>query len=323
MAGSRPAGRGVFLAMSTTLAAAYVSEHYGAPLTILALLMGLGLNFLGSDPRLQPGLAFVSGAFLRSGVVLIGLHLTLAQLASLGPVTLGAIVAILAATVACGVAASRLLRLNAAFAVLASGAVAICGASAALALAAALGDKRITRAELTLVLAGIAMASAVATILYPALAHQLGLSDAQAGFVLGASIHDVAQAISAGFAFSAEAGETATIVKLARVALLAPVLFLVSSLFPGASDRRIRIPGFLLAFALAMTANSLGLVPARVAALSPSAATGLLACAVTASAMLSPMREVMDAGPRPFALIAVTSAVSLALSVAAARLLFG
>ena len=58
----------------------------------------------------------------------------------------------------------------------------------------------------------------------PVLATELGLNDTQAGFLIGASIHDVAQAIGGGYAFSDAAGASATIVKLARVALLAPVV---------------------------------------------------------------------------------------------------
>src|SRR3546814_20731676 len=64
--------------------------------------------------------------------------------------------------------------------------------------------------------------------LYPVLAAQLGLTDAQAGFLIGASIHDAAQAIGGGFSFSQPAGEVATIGKLTRVALLAPLLMPVA-----------------------------------------------------------------------------------------------
>src|SRR3546814_7573615 len=85
---------------------------------------------------------------------------------------------------------------------LAGGATAIGGASAALALWSLIGDRRIDQARFTLTLVGITVASALAMTLYPVLAAQIGLSDMQAGFLIGASIHDVAQAIGGGFSFS-------------------------------------------------------------------------------------------------------------------------
>src|SRR3546814_20764151 len=80
--------------------------------------------------------------------------------------------------------------------------------------------------------------------LYPVLASQLGLTDAQAGFLIGASVHDVAQAIGGGFSFSQPAGEVATIVKLTRVALLAPMLMLVPLWLGrrGGTDPTARLP---------------------------------------------------------------------------------
>src|ERR1700712_3329988 len=69
-----------------TLAAGFLSDHYGVPLTLMALLIGLGLNFLSPDPRLTPGLAFASRSLLRWGIVLVGVRITFGQIVALGPV---------------------------------------------------------------------------------------------------------------------------------------------------------------------------------------------------------------------------------------------
>ena len=129
--------------------------------------------------------------------------------------------------------AARRLGFDARSATLAGGAVAICGASAAMALATMLGERRASQAQLTLVLVGISAMSAAAMVLYPLAAHALALSDLRAGFLLGASIHDVAQALGAGYSYSDAAGQIAAIVKLTRVALLAPVLAIVALFLPG------------------------------------------------------------------------------------------
>ncbi|MFN9925534.1 MAG: YeiH family protein, partial [Phenylobacterium sp.] len=189
---------GLAVTVLATLAAAYVSDHYGAPLTLMCLLFGLAMNFLGDDPRLEAGLAFASRTLLRLGIVLAATRVTLGEIAALGPVTLAAVAGVLFATLGVGVLAARMLKLGGAFGALCGGAVAICGASAAMAFATLLGEKRISRSQLTLVLVGISAMSALAMALYPVLAETLGFNDRQAGFLMGAAIQGVAQALGAG-----------------------------------------------------------------------------------------------------------------------------
>ena len=223
---------GLLIVLLGTLAAGFLSDHYGAPLTLMALLLGLALNFLSADVRLTPGLAFASRSLLRWGIVLVGVRITFGQIWALGPAALLGVLAIVALTMGAGILAARRLGQGDAFGALAGGAVAICGASAAMALATVLGERRANQAQLTLVLVGISAMSATAMVLYPLLAHAAGFGDLKAGFMLGASIHDVAQALGAGYSYSAGAGQIAAIVKLTRVALLAPVLTIVALFLP-------------------------------------------------------------------------------------------
>ena len=71
---------------------------------------------------------------------------------------------------------------------------------------------------------GVSALSTLAMIVYPMLAHALGLDRAPAGIFLGATIHDVAQVVGAGYSMSKETGDVATLVKLMRVAMLLPVI---------------------------------------------------------------------------------------------------
>lgn len=320
----RSVGPGLMVAVLATLAAAFLADHYAAPLTLMALLIGLALNFLGSDARLDPGLAFAARTLLRVGIVLVGLRITTGQVADLGLASFAAVAGIAAVTLASGIAASRALGYSAAFGVLAGGSVAICGASAALAFACLLGDRRASRADLTLVLVGISAMSALAMFFYPVLAHGLGFGDRAAGFMLGAAIHDVAQALGAGYAFSEPAGETATVVKLSRVALLAPALAAVTLLMRREGLERVGLglPWFVVAFFLVAGLNSFALVPPRLSAVGSEAAAALLACAVAATGIRSPMAELLKAGTRPLLVLLVPTLVALALSITAARLLF-
>jgi uncharacterized integral membrane protein (TIGR00698 family) len=314
---------GLMVAVLATMAAAFVADHYSAPLTLMALLIGLALNFLGADPRMGPGLGFASKTLLRWGIVLVGARITLGQIVGLGPMTLLAVVVILLVTLGSGVLVARALGLGSAFGTLVGGAVAICGASAALALATTLGEKRANQAQLALVLVGISAASATAMFLYPSLAHQLGLTDRQAGFMLGASIHDVAQALGAGYSYSDSAGQIAAIVKLTRVALLAPVLALVAAFFRSEDGKKtgITLPWFVVGFFVLAGINSLGIIPAVASRGAQDVATACLACAVAATGIRAPMSSLLETGIKPILVIVTASLVALALSLAGAMIL--
>lgn len=318
----REAGPGALVAISGTLAAGFLSDHYGAPLTLMALLIGLSLNFLSTDAKLKKGIDFSSRMLLRWGIVLLGVRVTFGEILSLGPLALLSVVLIVAATIGVGVVVARWVMGNKAFGVLAGGAVAICGASAALAISTILGDRRAGQEKLTLVLVGISLMSATAMVLYPIFAHMLELSDRQAGFLLGASIHDVAQSLGAGFSYSDAAGGVAAIVKLTRVALLAPVLLVIALLLPGRTETaKIRAPWFVVGFFLVSGVNSTGIVPHWVAQSAQSLAAGFLAVSVTAVAMLSPLNKVLGAGWKPLFIIFVASVCAFLLSLCVAMLL--
>lgn len=315
---------GLAVTVLATLAAAYVSDHYGAPLTLMCLLFGLALNFLGTDQRLDLGLAFASRTLLRWGIVLVAARVTLVEIAQLGPIAFLAVVTIVAGTLVCGIVAARALGFSAAFGALCGGAVAICGASAAMAFASLLGERRVSQAQLTLVLVGVSAASAVTMTLYPVLAHHLALSDRQAGFLMGASIHDVAQALGAGYAFSNPAGETATIVKLTRVALLAPAMLAVALFIPREPGTKITasaLPWFVVGFFGLAGVNSLGLIPQQIAEASGDGSKALLACAVTATGIRSNLQTLTAEGLRPLLTVVVATLVALALATGAAAFL--
>lgn len=305
-----PLWPGLAVCGTASLAAAWLSEHYGFPIILLGLLVGLALSFLGQDPRMHRGLDFAARTFLRIGIVVLGFQVTFAQIGALGPVPFAALLVVMAAAFVAGLGTARLVGQNAHAGILAGGATAICGASAALALYGVIGKARLSQAQFALTLVGVSLASALAMSVYPVIAAEIGLNDRQAGFLIGASIHDVAQAIGGGYAFSDAAGSHATIVKLARVALLAPLVALVSlAIGPGggADDgtgrgqpmwRRLALPWFIIAFLGVLTLNSVVTVPPAATGALLGVSKGLLLLAVTATAMRSRLELLRDAGWR-------------------------
>jgi uncharacterized integral membrane protein (TIGR00698 family) len=306
------------------LAAAYLSEHYGAPLMLMGLLIGLAFNFVNADARLHPGLGFASRSLLRWGIVLVGTQITVSQIVALGWPSFLMIVTMIALVTLTGFGVAKMLRLGTGLGLLAGGAVAICGASAALALSALLGEKRSSQAQLTLVLVAVSAASAFAMSTYPVLADVLHLNDQQAGFLIGASIHDVAQALGAGYSFSNEAGETAAIVKLTRVTLLAPTLAIISVMMPkedGSSAGRVSVPWFVLGFLGLAALNSLYEMPSEITQVAAKATSALLLLAVVATGIRSPMNLLMQQGWRSSMPVVAASIVSFLLALGAAILL--
>jgi uncharacterized integral membrane protein (TIGR00698 family) len=310
-------------------AAAWLSEHYGFPIILLGLLVGLSLNFIAREPRTHPGLDFASRTCLRVGIVVLGLQVTFAQIGALGPAPFGALLVVMAATMLAGIAGAALVGQPRPAGILAGGSTAICGASAALALYGVIGKDRLSQAQFALTLVGISLASAFAMSVYPLLASEMGLSDRQAGFLIGASIHDVAQAIGGGYAFSDAAGTYATIVKLARVALLAPVVALVSLWIGSAGGaaqgqpvwRRLTLPWFILAFLGAVAVNSMVTLPAELGRYALVGSKALLLLAVTATAMRSRMDLLMQMGWRATVPVVAATVTSFAAALGFAALL--
>lgn len=316
---------GLLVAALATLAAAFISQRYGAPLTLMALLFGLALNFLNSDARLKSGLAFASGTLLRISIVFVGAQVTVGQLANLGWSSILAVILIVTVTILMGTLVARWLGLGSAFGTLAGGAVAICGASAALALSSVLGERRVSQGQLALVLVGISAVSSLAMVLYPILAQLIGLNDLEAGFLLGASIHDVAQTLGAGYSFSADAGEVAAIVKMSRVALLAPALILVALFFSregAGKPRSFMPPWFVIGFFIVAAVSAAGAIPPAIAGGAKAVSTALLAGAVAATGIRSPLRSLLSSGARPFLVIVGATLTALATSLGALLVVF-
>lgn len=321
---------GLAVVAVAALAALWLSEHYGPPAILMGLLIGLALNFVSSDKRLSAGLDFASQTLLRLGIVLLGLRITIGEITGLGLYPFLALALIMALVIFAGLLAAKLFRQDILFGLLAGGATAICGASAALALWSIIGEKRVSQERFTIVLLGTTIASACAMTFYPAIAAFLDLTDTQAGFLIGASIHDVAQAIGGGFSYSERAGEVATVVKLSRVSLLVPVLLIVTVVLSrsGAIDRgdqtfslRQGVPWFIAGFSVLVVINSMVVLPAAITSGGMSAASILLLLAVIAAAIKSNLAGLLSHGLQCFGPVMMTTLTAFVLSLIAVQML--
>ncbi len=316
---------GFLLATVIAIAARYLSEHYGGPAMLFALLVGMAFNYLSDGPKTARGIKFSTSFVLRLGIALLGLRITWGQIGDLGAWVLVAVLACVAITILLGGQIARWIGLSKDHAFLSAGAVAICGASAALAISAVLPKNENSERNTLLTVIGVTTLSTVAMMLYPVITGTLGLSDSAAGIFLGGTIHDVAQVVGAGYTISDEAGETAAIVKLLRVTCLAPVVVIMSIAFRSSTEAAAKsipiMPIFLVGFLGLVFLNSFGLIPEYIVTSMTSVSQWCILIAVAGLGVKTSMKELTAVGAKPLvALVAQT--VLLAVMVLGFLLLF-
>lgn len=257
---------GLMICITIALATTFIAEHYGGPTLLYALLFGMSLHFLSEEGRCLAGVEFSARTILRVGVALLGVRITLDEVAALGLGPVAIVVGGVVLTIISGVVLSRILGLSRDMGLLTGGSVAICGASAALALSATMPRSDVQERNLIMTVVGVTTLSTVAMILYPLIVGALDLNDVEAGVFLGGTIHDVAQVVGAGYMISDDTGDVATFVKLLRVAMLVPAVMVFIFLFrrsqrDAGNSKLPLLPGFLVAFMIIVLINSLGWVP--------------------------------------------------------------
>ena len=321
LAGTRALARGVMVCVLIAITASFITEHHGGPVLLYALLLGLAFNFLNEQPGVAHGVGFCARTLLRLGVALLGARMTLGQVMALGAPTAWLTVAGVTLAVATGLLLAHRLRRPVSEGLLSGCAVGICGASAALAVSAVLPATRENERFTLLTVMGVTLMSTLAMIVYPLLVQAMAWSPTDAGIFLGATIHDVAQVVGAASTLGPEAADSAVIVKLLRVMLLTPVVMLIV-LFqrqhtqPEGQATSIPIlPGFLIGFISLMLLASAGLLPSLAVSNASDVSRGMLVLALSAAGVKTNVREIVQLGWQPAAMI-VAETIVLAVFIA-------
>jgi uncharacterized integral membrane protein (TIGR00698 family) len=278
-------------------------------------------------PAILPGAKVAGRTLLRVGVALLGARLTL------GAVIEGGIAALIGATIivilglGLGLWLARRLELPGRLGVLIAAGMAICGNSAILALSPLVRaeDRETTYAVSTITLFGL-----LGVLFLPIVGRAMGLADDVFGTWAGLSVNDTAQVVATGFAYSAPAGDVATIVKLTRNLAIAPVLLGAALLVPGARSTSTRlavvraVPWFVVGFVLLAALGSIGVLDVAMpwggtlAEALSAGATWLILIALAGVGASADLRATLGIGGRPFALGVVLWVVILAAGLAIA-----
>jgi len=315
---------GVLASITVAAAATFLSDHYGAPTMLFALLIGMAFRFLSEDEgKALPGIQFASRTILRIGVALIGMRITIDQIQSLGIKPASIVFSAVLLTVLFGLFLSKSMGRGKRFGILTGGSVGICGASAALAIAAILPKDEYSERNTIFTVISVTALSTLAMILYPVIAVQFGLDPKSAGIFLGGTIHDVAQVVGAGYSMSDKTGDIATVIKLLRVAMLVPVVFTLSLLFhsrkgtDGSETKSFFLPPFIIFFVMLVGLNSTAIVSEQARTVIGDISRWCLVAAIGALGMKTSLKSLFEVGWKPVSIIVAETVFLAALVLAA------
>jgi uncharacterized integral membrane protein (TIGR00698 family) len=270
---------------------------------ILAIMIGMTFhNTLGAPAIARPGITFALRRVLRLAIVLLGFQLTLVQIASVGAPGLLIVATTLVATFVVTTLLGRMLGVDRKLTQLIAAGTSICGASAVIA------TNTVTEAhdeDVAYAVACVTIFGSLAMFSYPLLPGLLHLDARAYGLWSGASIHEIAQVVAAAFQHGDRAGEIATMVKLARVALLAPVVLTLGLMARRAAGRGTTkraappLPWFVFGFIALVGLNSVISIPAADKQVIVTVTTFLLSVALAAMGLETDVGKLYARGLRP------------------------
>lgn len=274
---AKSAWTGLFLVAGVAVTARYLQSLISDPALsktiseiLLAVLLGLVVrNFVGVDARSEAGAKFSVQRILRLGIILLGLRLSLQDVVATGASALLLVVLCITLALILAYAAGRLFKVPPRLAALIGVGTAICGNSAIVATAPVIEakDEEVSFAVATITLFGL-----IAVIVYPWLGQLLSLSDRVFGLWAGTAVNDTSQVVAVGSAYSSAALSVATVVKLTRNTLMAPLIVLFGIAYRRGQHSQVSqqaagaarwswgklVPGFVLGFLLLSLVRTLG-----------------------------------------------------------------
>lgn len=286
--GARDVWPGLNLVLGVALVSRYVHSLLSTSLIgkviseiLIAILLGLYIRaMVGRSSKLAPGIAFSMKTILRFGIVLLGLRLSLQEIGATGLGGLGLIAICITVTLCLAFGAQRLFNISPRLATLIGVGTAICGNSAIIATAPVIeADEE----DVSFAVATITMFGLLAVLTYPLIGGLLGLTDGQFGLWAGTAVNDTSQVVAVSAMFSDEAQNIATIIKLTRNVLMAPLILIIGVVYHRMESRSAKnaghtehgfklgklIPGFVLGFVLMALLRTvgvaLGILPQNVA----------------------------------------------------------
>ena len=205
----------------------------GSPVSGVPVAIVLGLllrNLLPLPQALGPGLKFCTTTMLRLGIVLVGIKLSVVEIARLGVAGVPVVVTAIVTGLLFVTWFNRRMGLPARLGTLIAAGTSICGVTAIASTAPAIdADER----DVAYAVANVVAFGLIGMVVYPYLAHALLPGSASIGLFLGTAVHDTSQVVGAALTYrQIYADDTvlrvATVTKLTRNLFLAAVIPLLT-----------------------------------------------------------------------------------------------
>ena len=292
----------------------------------LGLLIG-STNWLPAGS--QAGIRFAQQRILRLGIILLGARLSLIDVAAIGLDALGLVVVCMAAVFTFVLLLGRQANLPRRLVVLIGVGTAVCGNSAIIATAPVV---KAEEREVSFAVATITLFGTLALFLYPLFGSALHLSDGTFGMWSGVAINDTSQVVAAGTAYSPVARDVATVVKLVRNTLMAPLILLIALWWARTANAPVSeaaaregalraFPLFVLGFLAMAVLRTAGVIEPGVARALDEVAKVCILVALSAVGLGTRVGLLRAIGPAPFFLGLGAATLLAALSLLAITML--
>ncbi len=291
---------------------------------LIAVLLGIVVaNSVPMAPSYAPGIRFAVQRVLRAGIVLLGARLSLDAVLAIGAGALGLVLVSMSVAFAVALLVGRALRLPRRLALLIGVGTAVCGNSAIVATAPVI---KAEEREVSFAVATITLFGTLAVFVFPLLGRALGLSDESFGVWSGVAVNDTSQVVAASAAYSSPARDIATVVKLVRNALMAPLIVLIAWWWQRSAEaaqtdvgRSVRgaVPLFVLGFLALALLRTVGVIQPSAAAVLDEIAKALILVALAGVGLNTRIAQLRTIGLTPFFAGLATASVLAALSLAA------
>jgi len=318
--------KGLLISIVVAIIATVISKYLPLNAATTAIILGMVVGNLSykmfhhKDSQYVSGVKFAEKDLLMFAIALMGINLNFTMLASLGFQTILIIVGAMAFTISMGLYLGKLFGLNSKLSLMLGIGNAVCGSSA---IAATSGVAKVKTADIAISIVLVNLMGTIGIFLAPLLASQLGFNDMQGGILAGNTLQAVGQAVAAGFSISDEAGHYATVVKMGRVLMIAPIVFILIYLAKRESKKsddiseektKVPFPSFIIWFVFFSALASFEVLPKEIENIISTASSYIALVAMSAIGLMIHFGTVIKTGGTAFKVSSLLFAMQLVLS---------
>lgn len=319
---------GLILCLIILIAASFISKYIHIGRVTLAIITGIIVgNFIKPSEKFQPGISFSEKKLLSFAIALMGINLDFALIEQLGLKSVFLIIVALSVTLITSLILSKVFKFNKTFGLLLGIGNGVCGSSAIAATEQIIGAKE---EEVGISIAIINFLGTIGIFLMPLLiSHILTFPEINSGILIGNTLQAVGQVTAAGFSISQTTGQTATIVKMGRILMLTPLIFiLIFSFAKQNKDKKdtikgkVNFPPFVLGFIVFSIIATLKILPEEYVHFISKTSHYSLIMAMAAIGLRITFKNIFDSGKTALIIASIIFFVQIVFNILAVSVIY-